>query len=52
VTLTLSEPEKLPGSLMKYLENVQWHRMGVGVCFRPDPTYGYANFWVVAAFGN
>jgi uncharacterized protein YkwD len=52
VTLTLSEPEKLPGSLMKYVENVQWHRMGVGVCFRPDPTYGYANFWVVAAFGN
>lgn len=52
VTFTLSEPEKLPDTLAKYVQTSRWRRMGVGVCFRPDPTYGYGNFWVVAAFGN
>ncbi|HEX7286007.1 MAG TPA: CAP domain-containing protein [Candidatus Angelobacter sp.] len=52
VTFTLSDPERLPNSFMKYVEDMRWRRMGVGVCYRPDATYGYANFWVVAAFGN
>jgi hypothetical protein len=24
--------------------------MNVGVCFRPDPQHGAANFWVAVAF--
>lgn len=50
LTFTLSEPEKLPDSLMKYVETSRWRRMGVGVCYRPNQTYGNANFWVVVAF--
>jgi uncharacterized protein YkwD len=52
VTFTLSDPEKLPDSFMKYVGTGRWGRMSVGVCYRPDSTYGYANFWVVVAFGN
>jgi uncharacterized protein YkwD len=52
VTFTLSQPEKLPDTLSKFVETNRWRRMGVGVCFRPDNTYGYGNFWVVVAFGN
>lgn len=51
-TFTLSEPEKLPQQLMKYARNPRLRRMDVGVCFRPDATHGYANFWIVAAFGE
>ncbi len=52
VTFTLSEPEKIPQQLMKYVQDNSRHHMGLGVCFRPDAKYGYANFWVVAAFGG
>ncbi|HET7872520.1 MAG TPA: CAP domain-containing protein [Terriglobales bacterium] len=52
VTFTLSEPDKLPDSFTKYVQTSRWHRMGVGVCFRPDQTYGSGNFWVVVAFGS
>jgi uncharacterized protein YkwD len=52
VTFTLSDPEKLPDTFAKYVQTRRWNRMGVGVCFRPDPTYGYGNFWVVVEFGN
>lgn len=51
-TFTLSDPEKLPQQLMKYAQNLRLRRMDVGVCFRPDARYGYANFWVVAAFSE
>lgn len=52
VTFTLSDPEQLPQQLMPYARDEQLRRMDLGVCFRPDAKYGYANFWVVAAFGQ
>jgi uncharacterized protein YkwD len=52
VTFTLSDPEKLPDTFAKYVQTSRWNRMGLGVCFRPDSTYGYGNFWVVVEFGN
>jgi len=52
VTFTLSEPDKLPDQLMQYVRDARLRRMGLGVCFRPSAKYGYANFWVVAAFGE
>ncbi len=50
VVFTSSEPAKLPEQLMNRVTNPGFHRMAIGVCFRPDKQYGYANFWVVAAF--
>jgi hypothetical protein len=50
VVFTSSEPDKLPEQLMSRAANPGFHRMAIGVCFRPDPQHGYANFWVVAAF--
>lgn len=52
VRFTLSEPEKLPEQLMRYAQDQRQRHMDLGVCFRPDARYGYANFWVVAAFGG
>jgi len=50
VVFTASEPDKLPEQLLSRTTNSGFHRMAIGVCFRPDPQHGYANFWVVAAF--
>ncbi len=50
VVFTSSEPDKLPEQLMSRVTNPSFHRMTIGVCFRPDQQHGYANFWVVAAF--
>lgn len=52
VMFTSSDPEKLPEQLDKYLGSTRLRRMNVGVCFRPDPRFGYANFWVAVAFGG
>ncbi len=52
VMFTSSDPEKLPEQLDQYLGSARLRRMNVGVCFRPDPRYGYANFWVAVAFGG
>lgn len=37
---------------MRYAQDQRQRHMDLGVCFRPDARYGYANFWVVAAFGG
>jgi len=50
VVFTVSEPDKLPEQLMSRVANSSFRQMAIGVCFRPDPQHGYANFWVVAAF--
>ena len=52
VRFTISEPEKVPEQLMRYAQDQRQRHMDLGVCFRPDARYGYANFWVVAAFGG
>jgi Cysteine-rich secretory protein family len=52
VVFTSSEPHGLPNELLGRAANPDFHRMNFGVCFRPDQEHGYANFWVVATFGN
>ena len=52
VVFTSSEPHRLPEGLAGRATDPLFHRMNFGVCFRPDQEHGYANFWVVAAFGK
>ena len=52
VVFTSSEPRRLPEQMRKAAAAPDYHRMNFGVCFRPDKEHGYANFWVVAAFGS
>jgi hypothetical protein len=52
VVFTSSEPHHLPDELMTRIVDPNFHRIKFGVCFRPDQEHGYANFWVVAAFGS
>ena len=52
VVFTLSEPHLLPDQVFSRAANPDFHRMNVGVCFRPDQEHGYANFWVVATFAD
>jgi hypothetical protein len=49
---TISDPHVLPERLLQLILDQRWRKMDLGVCFRPDPQHGYANFWVAAAFGN
>ena len=49
LVFTASDPDKLPANLDKAAANAALHRMSLGVCYRPDPTYGYGSFWVIAA---
>jgi len=50
VVFTSSDPHNLPEQMLS--RAADFHRMNFGVCFRPDQTHGYANFWVVAAFAE
>jgi hypothetical protein len=50
VAFTLSDPDQLPAELSQRAFAPRFHRVSVGVCFRPDEKYGSGNFWVVAAF--
>lgn len=52
VVFTSSEPHRLPAELLDRATDPAFHRVNFGVCFRPDREHGYANFWVVAAFGR
>ena len=52
VVFTSSDPHHLPEQMLGRAANADFHRLTFGVCFRPDQAYGYANFWVVAAFAN
>jgi hypothetical protein len=52
VVFTASEPHSLPEQLLGRAANADFHHLTFGVCFRPDQEHGYANFWVVAAFGS
>lgn len=52
VVFTSSDPEKLPPQLTRYVHSEGFRRMNIGVCFRPDARYGYANFWVALAFAE
>jgi hypothetical protein len=52
VVFTSSDPHSLPEQMLARAANQDFHRMNFGVCFRPDQEHGYANFWVVATFGN
>jgi uncharacterized protein YkwD len=45
---TVSDPQVLPGRLLELILDQRWRRIELGVCFRPDAQYGYANFWVAA----
>jgi hypothetical protein len=49
LVFTASEPDKLPANLDKAALKRDLHRMSLGVCYRPDPRYGYGSFWVIAA---
>jgi hypothetical protein len=49
---TISDPNVLPERLLRLILDQRWRRMDLGVCFRPDPQHGYANFWVAAALGS
>jgi hypothetical protein len=51
VLFTISDPAVLPQRLLEFVQDQRWRRLDLGVCFRPDPQHGYANFWVAAAFG-
>lgn len=44
---TLSEPDKLPEQVLQKTLDKRPRTMDLGVCFKPDAQYGYANFWVV-----
>jgi uncharacterized protein YkwD len=50
VVFTSSEPHGLPEQMLERATNPDFHRMNLGVCFRPGQEHGYANFWVVATF--
>ena len=50
VLFTLSDPGKAGETLKDYLGSPQLVHMHVGLCFRPGPQYGPANFWVAMAF--
>jgi uncharacterized protein YkwD len=50
VVFTAAEPNRAPSNLDRAADNPSLHRVGLGVCFRPGPSTGYASFWVVAAF--
>lgn len=50
VLFTASDPGKVPEKLTDYISSPRLERMNVGVCFRPDPQYGSANFWVAVVF--
>lgn len=50
VVFTSSDPHSPPEQLLS--RAADFHRVNFGVCFRPDPEHGYANFWVVATFSN
>jgi uncharacterized protein YkwD len=50
VVFTSSEPHSLPQQMLERVHNPDFHRMNVGVCYRPDQEHGYANFWVIATF--
>jgi Cysteine-rich secretory protein family len=52
VVFTSSDPRRLPEQMLKAVANPNYRRMNFGVCFRPDKEHGYANFWIVAAFGS
>jgi Cysteine-rich secretory protein family len=49
---TISDPQVLPERLLQLILDQRWRRMDLGVCFRPDPQHGNANFWVAAALRN
>ena len=50
VVFNSSDPHSLPEQILS--RAADFHRMNFGVCFRPDQQHGYANFWVVATFGD
>ena len=50
VVFTSSDPHSPPEQILS--RAADFHRVNFGVCFRPDPEHGYANFWVVATFSN
>ena len=43
---TLSEPDKLPEQVVQKTLDKRPRTLDLGVCFKPDAQYGYANFWV------
>lgn len=51
VLFTVSDPQVLPEHVLQFIQDQRWRRLELGVCFRPDPQHGYANFWVAAIFG-
>jgi uncharacterized protein YkwD len=52
MVFTLSEPQELANRLASQASDAAIRRLNIGVCFRPDPVHGFANFWVAAAFGR
>lgn len=50
VIFTSSSPEKLPPSMEKAAMDKSFHRMDIGVCFKPEKEHGYGSFRILAAF--
>ena len=49
---TLSEPDKLPEQVVQKTLQRMPRSLNLGVCFKPDSQYGYANFWVVVVLNQ
>jgi uncharacterized protein YkwD len=50
VVFTASVPQKLPTHMQNAAGDRTFHRMNIGVCFKPGPAHGFGSFYVVAAF--
>jgi uncharacterized protein YkwD len=47
---TASQPNELPSSMQSAAADKSLHRMGIGVCFKPDEKAGFSRYWIAAAF--
>lgn len=50
VIFTSSTPEKLSPAMQKAAAEKSWHRLDLGVCFKPGRDHGYGSFRILAAF--
>lgn len=50
VLFTSATPEKLSPSMEKAAMDKSFHRMEIGVCFKPDKEHGSGSFRILAAF--
>ena len=49
-SFTAVQPWDLPAVMENSAADSSLQRMNLGVCFRPDPANGFAQFWVIAVF--